>query len=353
MASKDRKVDIVFGAGGIGNSDNSFTYTWTSPESVNSLLSMLKSNHIRILDSAAAYPPGGYGDANRLLGLSNASQSTDFDIDTKIGFASPTAGFAGSLGRENIDHSVKNDLALLKVKKVRCLYAHAPDDQTPDSETAAAFDEQVRKGHCEFIGICNYTTARLREYIKVCEEHGYVLPKLYQGFYSALHRFPEQGLLDLCREHDIKFYAYSPLSGGFLTGKVTAARTAAAQPADGPENPSSVLYRTRFDKTSILQQYNNLYDLPEVHAAMLRFKAACDAQNPPLSTAEASLRWLVYHSALGAGDGIILGAKRTDQLQDNLDQIAKGPLSDEAKAIVEKLWADCEGLIDPKQGFES
>jgi len=65
-----------------------------------------------------------------------------------------------------------------------------------------------------------------------------------------------------------------------------------------------------------------------------------------MSSTEASLRWLMYHSALREGDGIIIGATSVDQLKGNLEMVRKGPLDREIIQAVEELWESVRGEIN-------
>jgi aflatoxin B1 aldehyde reductase len=116
----------------------------------------------------------------------------------------------------------------------------------------------------------------------------------------------------------------SPLAGGFLTGKVTLAADPAKDLPGGRWAPGGHPgYPKTFNKQSI-------------HAAMLKFIKACEEKGT--NSTEASLRWIMHHSVLGEGDGIILGASRVDQLKGNVEMCWKGPLDAELVKSVEELW---------------
>ena len=135
---------LVFGAGGIGNTPESFTYTWTTAESVSSLLGTLSDVNVRELDGAASYPPGNPRDSERLLGEAKAADK-GFIIDSKV------QGVLDGpmLDEARIGPSIDKTLSLLGVKKIRTLYAHFPDKHTPLEETARAFDKEYRAGKFE------------------------------------------------------------------------------------------------------------------------------------------------------------------------------------------------------------
>ena len=81
-----------------------------------------------------------------------------------------------------------------------------------------------------------------------------------------------------------------------------------------------------------------LYDKPAIHTAIRKLIAAVEPLD--ISMAEASLRWLVFHSSLQEGDGIILGASRVAQLEKNSQDIAKGRLPEELVKVFEDAWKD-------------
>lgn len=78
------------------------------------------------------------------------------------------------------------------------------------------------------------------------------------------------------------------------------------------------------------------YDQEPMHAAYAKLKAIADRNG--LSTGELSLRWLFYHSQLGDGDGIIVGASKPDHLVSACDTIERGPLVEEVATELEILW---------------
>ncbi|KAI9678386.1 MAG: hypothetical protein M1822_008032 [Bathelium mastoideum] len=311
---------IVFGAGGIGTTATSFTFTWDSPEAVSGFLSKLASLGISDLDSAASYPPGNPWNTETLLGQAKAVDQ-GFVIDTKI-----AAHGGNKLDHASISASVDKSLSLLGTQKVHILYSHAPDPSTPLEETAAAYNEQYLAGRFEKLGLCNHNTEQWSDFLRICEENSYVKPSVCQNHYNALFRRDEATLLPLLRRHGVQYYAFSPLAGGFLTGKVTFASS----------GPPGSLRRTRWEGKSAFKMYTSVFDKPEMHAAIQSIHAVCQSNN--LSLTEVALRWLMHHSELGAGDAIILGAKTVEQLENNLADCRKPPLPDTIVQAVENMW---------------
>ncbi|KAE8446463.1 hypothetical protein EG329_011926 [Mollisiaceae sp. DMI_Dod_QoI] len=316
-------IQLLFGAGGIG--EGKISHTWVNSSQTSELLSTLQELKLSELDSGASYPPGSPWVTEGLLGESKAAEK-GFLIDTKI-LPQP-----GGLSEAGIDASVKKSLELLGVEKVNILYSHVPDKDTPVEESARAFDKHYRAGHFEKLGLCNYSTAQMKEWVEVCEKNNYVKPAIYQGHYNAITRTPEEELYPFLRQHNIKIFAFGPLAGGFLTGKVSLA-TEAASLSGGRWDPG------RFPL------YPKTYDKPAIHNAMIEFCKKCEAAG--LTPTEVSLRWIMHHSVLGEGDGIILGASKVDQLRGNVEFCRKGPLDGEMVKACEELWRDVKA-----QNFE-
>jgi aflatoxin B1 aldehyde reductase len=91
-----------------------------------------------------------------------------------------------------------------------------------------------------------------------------------------------------------------------------------------------------------LERFNERYGKPEILNGLLRLHETCAKQGTTVQGA--SLRWLAYHSKLGADDGIILGASKAEQIDDSAAEIAKGPLSEEIVSQFEELWESVEDV---------
>ncbi|KAJ4855712.1 aldo/keto reductase family domain-containing protein [Trichoderma breve] len=276
---------LIFGAGGVGHTKDSFTFTWDTPEKVSELLSSLKRLNLPELDSAAVYPPGNPGHTEILLGQAKAADQ-GFTIDSKVFIREP----GKNLTDANISSSIDNTLASIGTDHVRTLYAHFPDSGTPLEVTAAAFDKQYKAGKYKQLGLSNFSFEDVVKYFQICEEKGYIKPSVYQGHYNALARSDEKDLIPFLRKHDCVYNAYRPA----------------------------------------------------MHDAIRKLKAACDSTSPPLTLQEAALRWIVNHSALGDGDGVIVGAKRVDQLESNVKDARAGSLPEHVRETIEGLWSEVD-----------
>ncbi|CZR53501.1 related to aflatoxin B1 aldehyde reductase [Phialocephala subalpina] len=317
---------LLFGAGGIG--EGNISHTWTNVDETSSLLDDLEELGLTQLDSAASYPPGAPWTTERLLGETKAAKR-GFLIDTKVLATEETVD--GSLSEAKIDESVKKSLELLGVKQVNILFAHAPDPKTPAEETAKAFDRYFRAGTIKQLGLSNYNTEQMKDYLEVCEAKGYQKPTIYQGHYNAICRQHEFTLFPLLRAHGIKIFAFGPLAGGFLTGKVSI------------PSPGTDLTGGRWTPGG-LPAYPKTFDKPVLHDAMKIFMDKCKEKG--LSSTEVSLRWIMHHSELGEGDGIILGATKVTQLKGNVEFCRKGRLDEGLVEACEELWGRVRGEME-------
>jgi len=208
-----------------------------------------------------------------------------------------------------------------------------PDHQTPIADTLAGVHEAHGLGLFRRFGLSNFAAEDVQAVHDHCAAHGYVLPTVYQGSYNPVSRHSEQILFPTLRRLGMAFYAYSPSASGFL-GKTAAQAKEQARnaPAGGPP------FRRRWAEN------------PKFKAALEKWGAVAEEEG--VSGAELAYRWVAYHSALTreAGDALIIGASSLEQLEETLEGVEKGPLSDKARAGVELVWNDLKDE-PPLRGF--
>ena len=88
--------------------------------------------------------------------------------------------------------------------------------------------------------------------------------------------------------------------------------------------------------------FRRMYDKPAVHAAIKELQEFLHPRG--ISLAEASLRWIYYHSALGDSDGLILGASRAAQVQQNVKDISKGLLEQDVRSKIDGVWMSIKSV---------
>lgn len=227
--------------------------------------------------------------------------------------------------------------ARMQTESCDIMYLHLPDHKTKLKETLKAMNDLHKQGKFKEFGLSNFSAWLVTEVVNICKQEGYVLPTVYQGMYSAITREVEKELLPCLNYHNIRFYAYSPLGGGILTGKWKEAD--ANDPNKQPStrffgnSPWTKIYRDRYWKTEHFQAIEHLKELLK--------KVYPDHE---ISVPEAAYRWLYHHSALKDNDAVIVGASSLNQLKMNIDYTFQGPLDKEIVEFFEEWWKNTTHL---------
>ena len=306
---------VVLGCGQIGASSDPIA-KFNTLEQAQAFLNTFRKYGFTHLDTARAYSPGAPGSSEPLMG------QTDFAswaiVDSKAKSFTPGAHKA-----EVIAESIDATLEGLGIPKVHIYYLHMPDRDTPFEETCRAMNDAYQAGKFEKFGLSNFRADEVEQVYKICEEHGWVKPTVYQGQYNAIARRPEEDLLPILRKYNIAFYAYTPGAGGMFSGKIT--------------RDSVHKEGTRWDKnTAVGQTYASLYHKDALFDAAQKVHDA--AEKAGISGHAVALRWMLHHSALKGGDAMIIGASSLQQLQSNLETCKAGPLPAEIVKVVEDVW---------------
>ncbi|CEP61699.1 aldo/keto reductase family protein LALA0_S03e08856g [Lachancea lanzarotensis] len=274
-------------------------------------LDVLKKHGIQELDTARIYP-----NSEEFLGAHGISKS--FIIDTKARGFSP-----GSLSKESITKSIEESFDLLKVESVEIFYLHCPDPDTPLEETLNTIGALYKEGKFKKFGVSNFPPEDVRKIYNYNKEKGYVLPSVYQGNYNAFSRKIEKTLFPVLAELKISFYAYSPIAGGFL------AKTP-QQVANGDG---------RFSYESFAgKMYNSLYNKPTLIKGLEQWNEL--AEKVGITSGSLAYRWIAHNSYLkrASGDAVIIGARNSASMAQNIEAIEQGPLEPEVVKEIDQIW---------------
>ena len=214
----------------------------------------------------------------------------------------------------------------MKLERVDTVYLHFPDPATPVTEVLSAMNDLFQEGKYRELGLSNYPAWMVADICHICEKMGWIRPSVYEGIYNPLTRKAEIELNDCLNYYNMRFYAYTPLCGGLLTGKYERYE-------DKPE-AGRFINRPNYQKRYWEKSFFEAVALIKTRAEMMN-----------ISIAEVSLRWLTYHSMLNGdrGDGIIIGASKIRHLFDNIKALEKGPLPEEMISDFEKAWEITKG----------
>jgi aryl-alcohol dehydrogenase-like predicted oxidoreductase len=172
---------------------------------------------VNFIDTAEGYTGGK---SEELIGKVLAGRRHDVVLATKTGYRTvPQLPKGGRLTRRRIIESVESSLRRLATDYVDVYYFHYPDPLTPLEESLRAMDDLVTAGKIRYPACSNYAAWELVEMVDICERRGYALPATSQMPYNLLERSIEKEMVPACHYLGISIIPYSPLAGGFLTGK--------------------------------------------------------------------------------------------------------------------------------------
>lgn len=200
--------------GGIGSAPELFGHG-ESQEEAFAILDAAWEAGITTFDTADAY---GGGRSESYLGAWLASRRPAGAVVATKTFNPMDAGADHGLAPERVRRQLDSSLQRLGLERVDLFLTHAWDPDVPFAETAGALDELVAAGKIGAYGVSNVEAAQLREAIAAGN------PQWVQNAYSLLEREVEREVLPLCREHGLGFTPFSPLAGGWLTGKYRRGR---------------------------------------------------------------------------------------------------------------------------------
>jgi aryl-alcohol dehydrogenase-like predicted oxidoreductase len=214
---------VILGCGNFGGvgSAPAFFGQGESEEEAFAIMDAAWELGVRAFDTADAY---GGGRSETWIGRWLAARGHRPVLATKV-FNSVVGDPADrGLRRERILRQIDGSLERLGVERVDLYLIHAPDPETPLEETLGAFDELLRAGKVGAIGASNVDRSYVEEALAISRREGFPRFEWVQNSYSLLDREPEEGLLQFCAEHGMGFTPFSPLAGGWLTGKYARGR---------------------------------------------------------------------------------------------------------------------------------
>jgi aryl-alcohol dehydrogenase-like predicted oxidoreductase len=249
---------------------------------------------VNFIDTANVYSEGEsevqLGQALRDLGV----KREDVIIATKCrGRMGPGPNAVG-LSRGHIMDQVAASLKRLGLDHIDLYQVHSFDPVTPLEETLRALDDCVSRGFVRTIGCSNFAAWQIMKALGISDKRGYARFETVQAYYSIAGRDLEREILPLVEDQGLGVMVWSPLAGGFLSGKFTRDKRG--------DNDSR---RTTFDFPPVDKE--RAYDVID---AMEKVGKAHG-----VSVARIALAWLLQRKGVMS---VIIGAKTIEQLDDNL-----------------------------------
>lgn len=215
------------------------------------------------------------------------------------------------LSRYHIMHAVESSLRRLQTDHIDLYQSHWTDEETSIEETLRAYDDLIKQGKVRYIGASNYAAWELMQALWVSDEHNLARYDTLQPHYNLIHRDEfERELRSVCKTYTIAVIPYSPLAGGFLTGKYRR----------GEPLPESK--RADGRKSSMTEKNFNL--LFEMERIALLHKA---------TIAQVALAWMLTDPVITSP---IIGATSIAQLNENLGAL-EVHLTGEEREVLNKM----------------
>jgi aryl-alcohol dehydrogenase-like predicted oxidoreductase len=200
--------------GGVGSAPELFG-RGESEEEAFALMDAAWAAGITFFDTAASY---GGGRSERWVGKWRAERGEPVLLSSKVYWSVTGDPDDRGLARERILREIEGSLERLGVERLDLYLTHEPDPGTPIEETLRALDELVQAGKVVAIGASNLEAAQLEKALETSDRLGLVRFGWVQNEYSLLAQ-GAQGVLEVCEREGLGFTPFSPLAGGWLTGK--------------------------------------------------------------------------------------------------------------------------------------
>jgi aryl-alcohol dehydrogenase-like predicted oxidoreductase len=194
--------------GGVGSAPELFGQGLSQDEAF-ALMDAAWEQGLNHFDTADAY---GGGRSERMIGAWMRSRGVRPTLTTKT-YNPMDAGADHGLAPERIARQLESSLERLGVDQVDLYLAHEFDPEVPLPDTLAVFERLATEGKISAYGVSNFSAGQLEVALEVGS------PQAVQNEYSLLARADEAELLPLCERERVSYLVFSPLAGGWLTGK--------------------------------------------------------------------------------------------------------------------------------------
>ena len=249
-------------------------------------------------------------------------------VATKVfGETGPGPNARGA-SRSHIMDGVKASLKRLQLDHIDLYQIHGFDPATPIEETVRALDQLVRHGHVRYVGVSNWAAWQIAKALGIAERLGLSRFESLQAHYTVAGRDLERELIPMLKSEGVGLMVWSPLAGGLLSGKY-------GREQRGEQGGR----RTTFDFPPVNR--DRAYNCIDAMRLI--------AQAHRVSVAQVALAWLLHQPQVTS---VIVGARRPEQLADNLAATNVTLSADELAALeeVSRLPAEYPGWMFERQG---
>ena len=250
---------------------------------------------INIIDTADVY---SLGESETLVGNALRGVRQEIVLATKVRLPMSENFNRSGATRVNIMREVEGSLQRLQTDYIDLYQVHGWDSNTPLEETLRTLDNVVRQGKVRYIGLSNFMSWQAATAVMLQERLGLEKYVTAQMYYSLVGRGLEYEFQSFAEYHHIGILVWSPLAGGFLTGKYSR-----ANPAPAGTRFAEAGSFVPFDKEMGYRVVDVLKEVAGRHDASL---------------ARVALSWVLRRPAVSS---VIVAARKIEQLEDNIDAV--------------------------------
>lgn len=293
-------------------------FGWSVDEAeTHRILSGTLDSGINFIDTADIYSrwvdgnPGGVAEENIGRWMKQAKVPRDrLVIATKVRGVMGDGPNDEGLSRVHIMGAMEASLRRLQTDYIDLYQTHWPDNDTPIEETLRAMDDLVRQGKVRYVGASNYKAWELMQALWASDQHALVRYDSLQPHYNLIHREEfERELRAVCETYGIGVIPYSPLAGGFLTGKYR--RDTPLPDSRRAEGRQKYLTEQNFVVLDKLDEIANVHDA---------------------TVTQVALAWLLADPVITSP---IIGATSMEQLKENLGSLDVELTAEEKRGLDE------------------
>lgn len=271
---------------------------------------------INLFDTADVYADT---ESEEMLGKIVAGRRDEVVLATKAGWRTGQPLNRSGLSAAHLHWSIDHSLKRLGTDHVDIFVAHRDDRNTPLEETLQALDAIVRAGKARYLGASNWPAWKVAAAIELQRANGWAQFTHAQMLYSLMHRDIEEEFLPMARRYGLGITPWSPLGGGFLTGKYTRENSGGADDRLASHDDIPL------DKEMGFRLLDVLRGIADGHG---------------VSPAQVALAWLLSKDQVSS---ITLGATKMHQLEDNLAAVNVHLTDDEIAAL--------EAVSQPRRAY--
>lgn len=251
---------------------------------------------VNFFDTANSY---GEGQSEIMLGKALKGRRRDAVVATKFFNPMGSGPNDSGMSRVHIMQAIDDSLKRLQMDYVDIYYIHHVDTQTPLEEMLRALDDLVRQGKVRYTACSNYQAWRLSEALWISESQKLAKFVCYQPLYNLVVRDIEQELVPLCEYKGLGIVVWSPLAGGFLSGKY--------KPGERTQTES------RSEEGWAFPQRYFAANADEILETLLTV-----SKEIGWTPAQVALRWVLQQPTITSA---IVGARHVAHLEDNLGAV--------------------------------